>query len=202
MGSARRVWGGFGSFDVHVDHPLTACMVNDSDLGLRQLAMGDLEEGRTTEEELAAGKNEELNETPDETLARWEEEGNPAAGELRRALGRMELGDHEVNDDVSGETPEETLARWVEERNPAAEELRRCLEEGREAARMVAGRRKRRGDGTSGSDWRAKEARRDPLLRYCRSCGGCFGGTAVCEAPHCWVKGGTLQDTSVGRGED
>ena len=159
MGSARRVGGGFGSCDLHVGHPLTACMVNDSDLGLQQLAMG------TTEEELAAGKNE-------------------------------------VDDDVSGETPEETLARWVAEGNPAAEELRQCLEEGRETARMVAGRRKRRGDGTSGNGWRAKEARRDPLLRHCRSCGGCFGGTAVCGAPHCWVKGGTLQETSVGRGED
>ena len=146
--------------------------------------------------------NEELNETPEETLARWEEEGNPAAGELRRALGKMELGEDEASDDVSGETPEETLVRWVKEGNPAADELRKCLEEGREAARMVAGRRKRRGDGTSGSDRRAKEARRDPLLRYCRSCGGCFGGTAVCEAPHCWIKGGTLKDTSVGRGED
>ena len=133
-------------------------MVNDSDLGLQQLAMG------TTEQEWAEG----------------------------------------VYDEVAGETPDETLARWVEQGNPAAEELRRCLEElqGRATARMMAGQRKRRGDGTSGNGGRAKEARRDPLLRYCRSCGGCFGGTAVCGAPHCWVKGGTLQETSVGRGED
>ena len=60
---------------------MTACMVNDSDLGLQQLAMG------TTEGEWAEGVyDEEAGETPDETLARWVRQGNPAAEELRRNL--------------------------------------------------------------------------------------------------------------------
>ena len=160
MGSARRVGGGFGSCDLRVGHPLTACMVNDSDLGLQQLAMG------TTEEEWAAGVNDDVSgETPDETWIRWNREGHLVADELHALLDRN--------------------WRWAEER-----------------ARIAANSRKRRGDGASGSGRSAKEARPDPMLRHCRSGGGCFGGMAACDAPDCWVKGGTLKDTGMSFGQE
>ena len=43
-------------------------MVNDSDVGLQQLAMGDAREDEASDDE-----------APEETLTRWEEDKNPAA---------------------------------------------------------------------------------------------------------------------------